>query len=59
MVDKILVSNTAALKAKYTDSGLRPIRAAVRELVSADKTRGLATQFVDVLAARFRAQNPV
>jgi hypothetical protein len=48
MVDKILISNTAALKAKYTDNGLRAIRVAIRELVVADKTRGLATQFVDV-----------
>ena len=40
MVDKMLVSNGAALKAKYADSGLRAIRAAIRELVAADKRRG-------------------
>ena len=48
MVDKILVTNAAALKAKYTNRGLRTIQAAVRELVAADKARGLATRFVDI-----------
>ena len=47
MPDKILVTNWAALKEKYK-GGLRAVLHAVRDLIAADKRRGLVTQLVDI-----------
>ena len=47
MPDKILVTNCAALKEKYK-GGLRAVLHAVRDLIAADKRRGLVTQLVDI-----------
>jgi hypothetical protein len=42
-VDKLVVTNVAALKAKYGAKGVTAINAAMRRLISADKKRGLRT----------------
>jgi len=47
MPDKILVTNCAALKEKYK-GGVRAVLDAVRDLIAADKRRGLVTQLVDI-----------
>ena len=47
-IDKVVISNFAALKDKYGSRGLRAIRAAVARLIAADKGRGLNTVLVDV-----------
>ena len=46
MNDKIIVTNLGALKKKYGAKGLAKIRAAVKALISADKTRGLQTRLI-------------
>lgn len=46
MDDKIIVSNRAALTAKYGAKGLAAIRAALNKLKAADKKRGLVTRVV-------------
>src|SRR5262245_29205547 len=48
MPDKILVTNCAALRKKYGAEGLRAVLGAVRELIAADKERGLTTELADV-----------
>lgn len=48
MPDKILVTNCAALKKKYGADGLREVLGAVREMIAADRERGLTTELVDV-----------
>ena len=40
MDDKIIVSNRAALSAKYTGAGVRKIEKAIGDLVAADAKRG-------------------
>lgn len=47
MTDKILVTNCTALKKKYKNSA-QAVLDAVRELIAADKDRGLTTQLVDI-----------
>ena len=47
-VDKVVITNFAALKTKYGPRGLKAIRAAVTRLVAADKRRGLKTVLVDL-----------
>jgi Peptidase family C25 len=47
MTDKILVTNCAALEKKYKN-GVKALLAAVRDLIAADKGRGLTTQLVDI-----------
>src|SRR5512139_2595154 len=42
-IDKVVLALHGALKAKYGDKGLATIGKALRELVAADKRRGLAT----------------
>lgn len=44
-IDKVIVTNVAALTGKYGDAGVQEIKAAIQTLVEADKQRGLATQF--------------
>ena len=57
-VDKVIVTNVAALKAKYR-AGYTRINAAVKELIAADRQRGLATRLVPLDSAvamkRFKA----
>jgi len=45
-VDKVILTNSSAIQAKYGVSGLRAIQAAVKALITADKTRGLATELI-------------
>lgn len=55
MEDKIIVSNRAALSAKYGTAGLAKIKAAITALIAADKARGLNTRLVyldDAVAMR-------
>ena len=47
MTDKILVTNVAALKNKYKNRSQAVLDAA-RDLIAADKDRGLTTQLVDI-----------
>lgn len=56
MDDKIIVSNRLALKTKYGTAGLAAIGKALRQLVAADKKRGIATRvvFIDDPAAMKR-----
>ena len=46
MDDKVIVSNRNALLAKYGAKGLAKIRAAVADMVAADKERGIKTRLV-------------
>lgn len=48
MADKILVVNSAAIRAKYNNKGLQAVRGALRDLVAADKARGLKAQMIDI-----------
>jgi len=48
MTDKLIVTNKAALRAKYGAAGLRSVNAAVAKLVAADRRRGLASRVVDL-----------
>lgn len=45
-VDKVLVTNRSVLRAKYGAGYAKSIRPAVRELIAADRRRGLHTVFV-------------
>jgi hypothetical protein len=47
-IDKIIVTNVAALREKYGAKGLTAIRAAIHRLVEADSKRGLRTVLIDV-----------
>jgi hypothetical protein len=46
MADKIIVSNSAALKDKYGSVGLGKIKTAVNNLIAADQTRGIKGRLV-------------
>ena len=48
MTDKLIVSNRAAMQAKYQGSGLAAINAALQRLVAADAQRGLVTRVVAI-----------
>jgi hypothetical protein len=48
MVDKVIVTNGAALTAKYQAKGVAAIKTALNALVAADKKRGLATVVVNL-----------
>ncbi len=47
-IDKIIVTNFAALRAKYSGVGITAIRAAIRTLIAADKKRGLRSMLIDI-----------
>jgi hypothetical protein len=47
-IDKVIVTNLAALQAKYSAADLKKIQTAVRALIDADKQRGLATSLFAV-----------
>ncbi|HYM47455.1 MAG TPA: hypothetical protein VES91_03170, partial [Burkholderiaceae bacterium] len=44
MLDKLIVTNRAALRKKYGARGLARVMAAVKRLTVADRTRGLVTR---------------
>src|SRR5829696_4835533 len=46
MTDKVIVTNLTALKQKYGADGLNKIQSAVKDLIAADKKRGLTTTLV-------------
>ena len=46
MDDKVIVTNRAALTAKYGASGVKKINAAVAALVAADAKRGVKTRLL-------------
>ena len=46
MDDKIIVSNSAALKDKYGSVGLGKIKTAVNNLIASDQKRGIKSRFV-------------
>ena len=46
MVDKVILTNLAALEQKYGGQGVKSILKAVKDLIAADKTRGLSTTLV-------------
>jgi hypothetical protein len=46
MPDKVIVTNLTALKQKYGAAGVKSIQGAVKDLIKADKGRGLATTLV-------------
>jgi hypothetical protein len=48
MTDKIIVTNCAALQKKYGAQSLKSILDSVKDLIAADKLRGLATRIVDI-----------
>ena len=52
MDDKIIVSNWAALVAKYTGAGATKIEKAVRDLMAADAKRGIKSRLVYLDDAR-------
>jgi hypothetical protein len=43
-IDKVIVTNFTALRAKYGPTGVRRIQTAVQSLITADKKRGLVTR---------------
>lgn len=47
-VDKVVVSNRTAIRAKYGAAGEKSIYAALKRLVAADKARHLATIIIDI-----------
>ena len=47
-IDKVIVSNRAALTAKYGAAGVTAINAALRRLIAADLARGHRTQVVEI-----------
>lgn len=62
MPDKVIVTNMAALKKKYGAAGVKSIQSAVRDLIAADKRRGLTTTLVaidDAAAMRKLKATPV
>src|ERR1051325_5741296 len=44
--DKVIVTNFAALVAKYGEAGLQKIKSAVEDVIKADKKRGLSTTLI-------------
>jgi hypothetical protein len=61
MDDKVIVTNINALKSKYGTKGVTAIRAAVKQLISADSKRGLKTRLIglDDTAAMKKLKAPV
>ncbi len=46
MTDKIIITNLTAVKGKYGAAGLKKIQNAVKDLIAADKKRGLTTSLI-------------
>jgi len=51
-VDKVVLSNFAALRRKYGDAGVRSIRHALARLIAADRARGIGSRLVAIDDAR-------
>src|SRR5262249_17874102 len=51
-VDKLIVTNLTALRAKYDSAGIIAIRGAVKALIESDGRRRLATRLVDLGSRR-------
>jgi hypothetical protein len=45
-VDKVILTNVSALRAKYGPAGLEAVRSAIQKLIAADRRRGLATKLI-------------
>jgi hypothetical protein len=56
-IDKVIVTNRAALRRKYGNRA-RSVDAAIRRLIAADKKRGLATLRVDLDALETGLTSP-
>lgn len=54
MVDKLIVTNRAALRRKYSARGLAKVTAAVKVLVAADRKRGLITRLIALDSAAMK-----
>lgn len=50
-IDKLVVTNQRALRAKYGATGLKKISAAVAGMITADKARGIVTRLVSLDSA--------
>ncbi|HEV8428232.1 MAG TPA: hypothetical protein VGQ41_10065 [Pyrinomonadaceae bacterium] len=48
MADKVIVTNVTVLKEKYGAAGMKKIDGALKDLIAADKKRGLATSVVAI-----------
>jgi hypothetical protein len=54
MVDKLIVTNHAALRRKYGARGLAKVTAAVKALIAADRKRGLMTRLIALDSAAMK-----
>ena len=52
MIDKVIVTNVSALRAKY-GAKYAQVQAAARDLIAADKARGLTTRLVAIDSAAY------
>ena len=58
MVDKLIVTNRAALRRKYGARGLAKVTAAVNVLIAADRKRGLITRLIALDQAAMKRYGP-
>lgn len=58
MLDKLIVTNRAALKKKYGVRGLAKVMAAVKKLIAADRKRGLITRLIALDSAAMKSHGP-
>lgn len=58
MVDKLIVTNRAALRRKYGARGLAKVMAAVNVLIAADRSRGLTTRLIALDSAEMKRYGP-
>ena len=58
MVDKLIVTNRAALRAKYGARGLARLTAAINTLIAADRKRGLMTRLIALDSAAMKRYGP-
>ena len=58
MVDKLIVTNRAALRRKYGARGLAKVTAGVNALIAADRKRGLITRLIALDSAAMKRYGP-
>ncbi len=58
MVDKLIVTNRAALRRKYGARGLAKVTAGVKALIAADRKRGLVTRLIAIDSAAMKRYGP-
>ena len=58
MIDKLIVTNRAALRRKYGARGLAKVTAGVKALIAADRKRGLITRLIAVDSAAMKRYGP-